>query len=535
METKERVLTEETGENVVVTPAEEEEEKVLPETDHSESGEAGAEVIEFSEANETEDADAAASVTRDVPMDTKEAAEAAEEAAEARGLDIEAALELVEEKRYATLRQMLRDAEPADIAELFYELPKQQYAVVFRILPKELAAEVFVELDSDLQQILIESFSDLELRDVLDELYMDDAADLVEEMPANVVKRILQNVTPEARKIVNELLKYPEDSAGSIMTTEFVRLKQDMTVDDAIALIRKVAIDKETIYTCYVTDRDSHLIGVVTVKDLLCAAHDAKIADIMEDHVISVNTLEDKEDVAATISKYDALALPVVDAENRLVGIVTVDDAIDVMQDEAEEDFAKMNAMLPTEKAYLRTSPWELYRSRIVWLLLLMISATFTGMIIASFEDALKATVLAMFIPMLMDTGGNSGSQASVTVIRAISLGEVEFTDIMRIIWKEMRVALLCGGSLAVVAFGKIFLVDKLIMGQDITVPVALVVCLTLLATVFCAKMLGCTLPLIVSKLGFDPAVMASPFITTIVDAVSLVVFFTLATVLLHV
>ena len=537
MEPKERVLTEETEEIVLgaegaETPTEPGAEYAPDTQENAESTAADGDVIIPGDLTGKPDAEGAAEETKTAAPLSPE--DAAAEAAEARGLDIEAALELVEEKRYATLRQMLRDAEPADIAELFDELPKQQYAVVFRILPKELAAEVFVELDSDLQQILIESFSDLELRDVLDELYMDDAADLVEEMPANVVKRILQNVTPEARKIVNELLKYPEDSAGSIMTTEFVRLKQDMTVDDAIALIRKVASDKETIYTCYVTDRNSHLIGVVTVKDLLCAAHDAKIADIMEEHVISVNTLEDKEDVAATISKYDALALPVVDAENRLVGIVTVDDAIDVMQDEAEEDFAKMNAMLPTEKAYLRTSPWELYRSRIVWLLLLMISATFTGMIIASFEDALKATVLAMFIPMLMDTGGNSGSQASVTVIRALSLGEVEFTDILRIVWKEMRVALLCGGSLAVVAFGKIFLVDKLIMGQDITVPVALVVCLTLLATVFCAKMLGCTLPLIVSKLGFDPAVMASPFITTIVDAVSLVVFFSLATVLLH-
>ncbi len=460
-----------------------------------------------------------------------------EEKAEERenAFDFEEALRLVEEKRYASLRQMLRDAEPADIAELFDELPKQQYAVVFRILPKELAAEVFVELESDLQQILIESFSDLELRAVLDELFMDDTADIVEEMPANVVKRILQNVTPEARKTVNELLKYPEDSAGSIMTTEFVRLKQDMTVDDAFALLRKVAIDKETIYTCYVTDRNSHLIGVVTVKDLLIADGKTQIADIMEDHVISVTTLDDKEDVAADFGKYDVLALPVVDAENRLVGIVTVDDAIDVLQDEVEEDFAKMNAMLPTEKPYLRTSPFELYRSRIVWLLLLMVSATFTGMIINSFETALQAQlVLTAFIPMLMDSGGNSGSQASVTVIRALSLGEVEFSDITRVIWKEVRVAFLCGTSLAVVTFGKIFLVDKLLMHQPITVPVALVVSLTLLVTILCAKLLGCTLPLFVSKLGFDPAVMASPFITTIVDAVSLFVFFGLATVILH-
>ena len=448
--------------------------------------------------------------------------------------DKEEAIRLLDEKQYAALRMLLREAEPADIAELYEDISKQQYAVIFRILPKELAAEVFVELDSDFQQILIESFSDVELRDVLNELYMDDAADLVEEMPANVVKRILQNSKPDMRKTVNELLKYPEDSAGSIMTTEFVRLKSDLTVDEAFAYIRKVAIDKETIYTCYVTDKISRLIGVVTVKDLLLAERSRVISEIMEEHVVSVNTLDDKEDVAATISKYDALALPVVDAENRLVGIVTVDDAIDVMQDETEEDFAKMNAMLPTEKPYLRTNPWELYRSRIIWLLLLMISATFTGMIISSFQNALAAqVVLTAFIPMLMDTGGNSGSQASVTVIRALSLGEVEFGDIAKVIWKEVRVALMCGSSLAVVSFGKIFLVDKLLMGQPITVTIALVVCLTLMVTVVAAKLLGCTLPLIVSRLGFDPAVMASPFITTIVDAVSLFVFFGLATMIM--
>jgi magnesium transporter len=318
------------------------------------------------------------------------------------------------------------------------------------------------------------------------------------------------------------------------MTTEFVRLKEDMTVREAFALIRKVAIDKETIYTCYVTDNRSHLIGMVTVKYLLLSDYEAKIKDIMQDNVISVKTLDDKEDVAATISKYDVLALPVVDEENRLVGIVTVDDAIDVMQDEAEEDFAKMNAMAPVETPYLRTSVISLWRSRIIWLLLLMVSATFTGMIISSFENALKAqVVLTAFIPMLMDTGGNSGSQASVTIIRAISLGEVEFSDVMKVIWKEIRVALLCGVSLGVVTFGKIFLVDKFLMNRDITVPVALVVCLTLCITVLCAKLLGCTLPIIVAKLGFDPAVMASPFITTIVDAVSLLVFFSFALMLL--
>lgn len=454
---------------------------------------------------------------------------------ETNAFTIENAMELLAQRKYADLRNTLMELPAADIAEMFEEIPQNQFAILYRILPKELAADVFVELDPDFQQVLIEAFSDKELREVLTELYMDDTVDLIEEMPANVVKRILANSSMENRKTVNELLKYPEDTAGSIMTTEFVRLKEDITVEEAFRLIRKVAIDKETIYTCYVTDNQNHLIGMVTVKYLLLSAYEAKIKDIMQDNVISVKTLDDKEDVAATISKYDALALPVVDEENRLVGIVTVDDAIDVIQDETEEDFAKMNAMAPVETPYLRTSVWTLWKSRIIWLLLLMVSATFTGMIISSFEDALRVqVVLTAFIPMLMDTGGNSGSQASVTVIRAISLGEVEFADLVRVVWKEIRVALLCGVSLAVVTFGKIFLVDKLMMNKPITVSIALVVCLTLCITVLCAKLLGCTLPMIAAKLGFDPAVMASPFITTIVDAVSLLVYFAFATMLLH-
>lgn len=454
---------------------------------------------------------------------------------ETNAFTIENAMELLAQRKYADLRNTLMELPAADIAEMFEEIPQNQFAILYRILPKELAADVFVELDPDFQQVLIEAFSDKELREVLTELYMDDTVDLIEEMPANVVKRILANSSMENRKTVNELLKYPEDTAGSIMTTEFVRLKEDITVEEAFRLIRKVAIDKETIYTCYVTDNQNHLIGMVTVKYLLLSAYEAKIKDIMQDNVISVKTLDDKEDVAATISKYDALALPVVDEENRLVGIVTVDDAIDVIQDETEEDFAKMNAMAPVETPYLRTSVWTLWKSRIIWLLLLMVSATFTGMIISSFEDALRVqVVLTAFIPMLMDTGGNSGSQASVTVIRAISLGEVEFADLVRVVWKEIRVALLCGVSLGVVTFGKIFLVDKLMMNKPITVSIALVVCLTLCITVLCAKLLGCTLPMIAAKLGFDPAVMASPFITTIVDAVSLLVYFAFATMLLH-
>ncbi len=447
---------------------------------------------------------------------------------------MEEALTLLNDKKYSLLRSLLLDAEPVDIAELFEEIKPQQYALVFRILPKELAAEVFVELDSDLQQVLIESFSDVELREVLDELYMDDTVDLVEEMPANVVKRILANSNAGTRKTINELLKYPEDSAGSIMTTEFVRLKQDMTVEEAFALLRKVAIDKETIYTCYVTDKLNTLIGVVTVKNLLLAKYETTVGEIMEDNVICVNTLDDKEEVAAMISKYDALALPVVDKEHRLVGIVTVDDAIDVLQDEVEEDFAKMNAMLPSEKPYLKQSPYELWKSRIPWLMLLMISATFTSMIISSFEDALAAQVLlTAFIPMLMDTGGNSGSQASVTIIRAISLGEVEFSDLLVCIWKEIRTAVLCGATLGVITFGKLFLVDGLLMGKAISIPIAATVCLTLCMTVICAKFIGCLLPMCAKKLGFDPAVMASPFITTIVDAISLLVYFALATTIL--
>ncbi len=442
--------------------------------------------------------------------------------------------ELLEQKKYAVLRQLLKEAEPADIAELFEEIPQTQHAVVFRILPKDLAAEVFVELDSDWQENLIGSFSDMELREMLDELYMDDAVDIVEEMPANVVHRILANVTPQMRKTINELLKYPEDSAGSIMTTECVSLKRTMTVDQAFAYLRRVAIDKETIYTCYVMDVNRKLMGVVSVRNLLLADGDAIIEDIMEEHVISVHTLDDKEDVVAAFRKYDALALPVVDAEERLVGIVTVDDAIDVMQDEAEEDFAKMNAMAPSEKPYLRTSALELFRSRIVWLVLLMVSSTFTGMIISGFEKSLAAqVVLTAFIPMLMGTGGNSGSQSSVTVIRALSLGEVEMGDILRVIWKELRVSLMCGGALGVVTFAKIMLVDKWMLGQSITIAVALVVSITLCVTVVCAKLLGCTLPILVKRIGLDPAVMASPFITTIVDAVSLLVYFQLATMVL--
>ena len=391
-----------------------------------------------------------------------------------------------------------------------------------------------MELDSDQQELLIQGFSNTELKEVLDELYLDDTVDIVEEMPANVVKRILRHSDPEMRKSINEILKYPEDSAGSIMTTEFVDLKATMTVEDAFKRIRRTGPDKETINICYVIDEGRHLIGLLSIRTLLLSEEDDIIADIMERNIISVQTLDDQEVVARTLSKYDFLALPVVDTENRLVGIVTVDDAMDVLQDEVTEDIEKMAAMLPSDKPYLKTSTLETYPARIPWLLLLMISATFTGQIISSFESALAAaTVLTAYIPMLMDTGGNCGSQASVTVIRGLSLSEIEFSDIFRVIWKEIRVAVVCGVTLAAANFIKLMLVDRLIFHNPITFPVAAVICCTMVCTVLCAKVVGCALPLLAKKIGFDPAVMASPFITTIVDAISLLIYFQFATMIL--
>lgn len=442
--------------------------------------------------------------------------------------------QMITEKKFSGLKEYLVEINPADIAELLNELPKEQYMVLYRLLPKELAAEVFVGLDSDLQEMLIGAFSDTELKAVLDELYLDDTVDIIEEMPATVVRRILANSTSQSRKIINTLLKYPKDSAGSIMTTEYICLKAGWTVDQAFDLIRKVAIDKETIYTCYVTDAKRVLIGLVTAKMLLLSDRSAIISDIMEDNVIAVHTSEDQEVVAQMFDKYDFLALPVVDTENRLVGIITVDDVIDVMHDEAEEDFAKMNAIAVSEKPYLKTTVFELWKNRMPWLLLLMFTATFTGMIISSFESALAAqAALTAFIPMLMGTGGNSGSQSSVTVIRGLSIGEVEFSDIFTVIWKEVRVAVLCGVTLAVGTFIKILLIDNLLLGSGISLMVNLVVCLTMCVTVFCAKFIGCVLPMLAKKVGFDPAVMASPFITTIVDAVSLLVYFQVASMVL--
>ena len=449
-----------------------------------------------------------------------------------------ALLAMLEEKKYSTLRDILVTMNPSDVAGMFRGLEEKQIPLMFRLLPKEQAAETFVEMEPDDQELLIRGFSDNELKEVLDELYVDDAADLVEEMPANVVKRILKHADPEMRSSINQILRYPENSAGSIMTTEYVSLRPHMTVEEAILRIRRQGIDKETIYTCYVLEKDRTLTGLVTVKDLLLADDDEmKIEDLMLTNLISVTTQTDQEEVARMFNKYNFLALPVVDGENRMVGIVTFDDAMDVMEDEATEDMEIMAAMTPSEKTYLKSTPFDLFRHRIPWLMLLMVSATFTGMIITSFEDALSLLpALTAFIPMLMDTGGNCGSQSSVTVIRALSLDELKFADLFRVMWKEIRTAVLCGTTLAVVCFAKVFLVDRLLMGNEsISLMVNGVVCLTLCVTVVIAKFVGCSLPLLAKRLGFDPAVMASPFITTIVDALSLLVYFLFAKTLLGV
>ena len=447
-----------------------------------------------------------------------------------------ALLQMLEDKKYTTLRDILSTMNPSDIAQIFDDLEDRQIPIFFRLLPKETAAETFVEMAPDAQEILIRGFSDNELREVLSELYADDAADIVEEMPANVVKRILQNADPEMRNTINQLLRYKEYSAGSIMTTEYVTLRPTMTVEEAILRIRRQGVDKETIYTCYVTDHNKTLIGLVTVKDLLLADDDeTKIEDLMITNLISVTTHDDQEEVARMFSKYNFLALPVVDKENRMVGIVTFDDAMDVMEEETTEDMELMGGMTPSEKPYLKSTPFELFKNRIPWLMLLMVSATFTGLIITAFEDALASVVaLTAFIPMLMGTGGNSGSQSSVTVIRALSLDEMNLSDIWQVIWKEIRTSVLCAVALAVVCFAKIWLVDHLLFGnEDITIMVNLVVCLALALTVIIAKIVGGVLPIAAKACHADPAVMASPFITTIVDAVSLLVYFLFAKSLL--
>ena len=444
---------------------------------------------------------------------------------------------LLSDKKYTTIRDILVTMNPADIAAVFSGCEPEQLPLLFRLLPKELAAESFVEMESDQQEVLIRGISDRELKQVMEELYVDDAVDIVEEMPANVVQRILAQSDPQMRREINEILQYPENSAGSVMTTEYVSLSPNMTVGDAILRIRRTGVDKETIYTCYVL-QNRLLIGTVSVKSLLLAPSDMQtIESVMEtgSNLITVTTHTDQEEVARMMSKYNLLAIPVVDGDNRMVGIVTFDDAMDVMEDETTEDMEIMAGMTPSDKTYLRSSPLDLFRHRIPWLALLMVSATFTGLIITSFEEALAAQVaLTAFIPMLMDTGGNSGSQSSVTIIRALSLNELEFRDLAKVIWKEIRTAVLCGAALAVLCFAKIMLVDRLLMAnEEVTVMVAMVVCLTMTVTILCAKIVGCSLPMLAKKLGFDPAVMASPFITTIVDALSLLVYFGIAKALL--
>ena len=446
-------------------------------------------------------------------------------------------LELIAEKKYTRLRKILSETEPADIALIFEEIAEKDLPIVFRILPKVLAAEVFAELDSDMQEHLINGFSDSELKGVWDELFMDDAVDIIEEMPASVAKRILKQTDIDTRRMINKLLAYPDDSAGSIMTTEYIDLRREMTADEAFDRIRFLGVDTESIYTCYVTDESRHLLGVITVKELLLNPKSRAVEELMQENPISANTFDDREEVALKFSKYDLYAMPVVDSENRLVGIVTVDDAIEVIEEEATEDIEKMAAILPTDKPYLKTGVVETFKSRIPWLMLLMVSATFTGAIISTFEAKLTILpALIAFIPMLMDTAGNCGSQSSVTVIRAISLGDIEFRDILRVLWKELRVAFLCSVALGAVNFLKLWVIDHKLFGAFDTgkqIGEIAVVCITLMLTVAVAKTIGALLPILAKKMGFDPAVMASPFITTIVDAISLTIYFLFTTMLL--
>ncbi|MBS7306319.1 MAG: magnesium transporter [Lachnospiraceae bacterium] len=443
----------------------------------------------------------------------------------------EEVLSLIQEKQYSAVRTELSEWNEADIAQILEEIEDvQQQVKVFRILPKSIAADVFAYLPIEVEQSIITSITDKEATNIIDNLMADDAADLMEEMPAGVVKKLLANVSSEQRRDINHLLRYPDDSAGSIMTVEFVDLKASLTVGQAIERIRRTGVDKETINIAYVLDKERHLIGTVALRYLLLHNEDEIIGDFMNDNIISVNTLTDQEEVAKLMSKYDFTTMPVVDNEDRLVGIVTVDDIIDIMTEEATEDIEKMAAIVPTDKPYSRTTVFETWKKRIPWLLLLMISATVTGKIITHYENALGTyVVLTSFIPMLMDTGGNAGGQASVTIIRGLSLNEIEFSDIFKVIWKEIRVAVLCGITLAAANFVKIMIID------NVGITVALIVCLTLVVSVIFAKVVGCSLPMFAQKLGFDPAVMASPFITTIVDALSLMIYFAIATKLLNI
>lgn len=444
---------------------------------------------------------------------------------------IEQIQELIKNRKIAQLRELLENINSADFPSLFEELDNDEIMVViYRLLSKDKASDVFVELDSDLQEKLINNFTDKELKVVVDDLFMDDTVDLIEEMPSNVVKRILKNIKASDRKVINELLKFPEDSAGSIMTTEMIELKEDMTVDRAFQIIKDTGIDKETIYVCYVVDNSRKLIGTVAIKDLLISERDVLIKDILEDNVISVLTTEDQEKVAKMFDKYNFMAMPVVDKENRLVGIVTIDDAIDVMQDENTEDFEKMAAMTPTEDTYFKTSVFKHAKNRIVWLLFLMLSSTFTGLLLEKFQSAIAAVpLLVAFIPTIMDTGGNCGSQSSTLIIRGLALDEIKLTDILKAIWKEVRVAFMIGALLALITGIRIFFQYDGIH-NDQTIKIAFVVGVTLMATAMIAEIMGCVLPMLAKKLKLDPAIMASPLITTIVDLCSMLVFFSIAT-----
>lgn len=441
---------------------------------------------------------------------------------------------LLEAKKYPEFMRRIDEINDIDAAEYLASLPPEHLLTAFRMLKKDVAADVFSFMDIEMQESIITKMSDSEISMIIEDLFIDDAVDLLEELPAIMVKRILKISRPETRNLINKFLSYPENSAGSVMTAEFIDLHKEMTVAEAIDNIRKKGVDKETIYVAYVTNSSRVLEGIVSLKDLIFARPEVLVGDIMETDLICGHTLDDREDIAATITKYNVLALPIVDKENRLVGIVTVDDAMDVIEEETTEDIKKMSAIVPGDKPYMRSSVFEIWKTRIPWLLLLMLSATFTGQIISSFESKLAAVpILIAFIPMLMDTGGNSGGQSSVTVIRGMATGEIEIRDILKIIWKEIRVALACGVVLSACNFVKILLVDNLIFGNGVSLEANAVVSLTLLATVIVAKIVGCSLPIFAKKVGFDPAVMASPIITTVVDAVSLLIYFTIASAIL--
>ena len=445
--------------------------------------------------------------------------------------------ELLDRRDMKRLQQRLEDMQEFDVAEFLSEIGDNRMPMVFRLLSKETAAEVFANFDAPEQEQVINSITDSELSGILEELYVDDAVDMMEELPANVVKRVMRTATPETRKLINQYLHYPENSAGSIMTAEFIDLKKYMSVRESIARIRRIGEDKETIYICFVTSADRKLEGIVTVKDLLLAEDDTVIENLMDTNVIFATTTEDQESVAEKISDYDLMAIPVVDLEGRLVGIVTVDDVIDVMEEETTEDFEIMAGMTPSDKPYSRTGTLEMWKNRIPWLMFLMLSATFTSMILTKFEDMLAVQAgLVAFIPMLMGTGGNSGAQASTAVIRSLSLGDTEPKDALRVMWKEWRVAAICGLTLAAVNFVKMLLLDGMLLHNDsVTVAVAATVSVSIVFIVMFAKVVGSMLPIIAEKVGVDPAVMANPLISTVTDAVSLLIYINVARLILHI